>query len=217
VCAASPAEKARRWLEFALADLQLAELAPSSTGVAPQIRCYHAQQCAEKAIKASLIPLQIRSPFRHDLDELRDLIPSGWDVVTAHPDLAALTQWAVEARYPGNWPNPTDADARDAARQARVVWETILHDFERHGFDVAAFRYGEGAGVNESELEAHDGPFVGGEGEVAGDGPSRQWGKATCTRARQDGFQLLRIASRIDSYDLPCRRASSIAGANTRW
>ena len=79
-------------------------------------------------------------PFRHDLDRLRDALPQTWMVHNLHPDLSNLTEWCVEARYPGDWSEATDTDARDAARQARAVWETVLDDLERHGLDVSAFR-----------------------------------------------------------------------------
>jgi hypothetical protein len=51
-----------------------------------------------------------------------------------------LTQWAIEGRYPGNWPEATEQDARDAAALARDLWETVLADLDRHGLDVSAFR-----------------------------------------------------------------------------
>ena len=44
--------------------------------------------------------MEIEFPFTHDLDRLRDLLPEGWRVKTEFPDLAELTIWAVEARYP---------------------------------------------------------------------------------------------------------------------
>jgi HEPN domain-containing protein len=46
--------------------------------------CYHAQQAVEKALKGALTYLQIAFPFTHDLDRLRDLIPSTWDVTRLH-------------------------------------------------------------------------------------------------------------------------------------
>ena len=136
----SPAEAAGRWLRFARDDLELAEAGATTSDFAPHIGCFHAQQAAEKALKAILVFLQIYFPFRHDLDEVRDLVPPGWDVSTVHPDLSWLSQWATAGRYPGNWPEATDQDARDAARQARAVWETILDDLDRHGFNVSSFR-----------------------------------------------------------------------------
>jgi HEPN domain-containing protein len=136
----SPADEARRWPRFAQEDLKAAEAVAATGELAPHIGCYHAQQAAEKALKAILVYLQTRFPFRHDLDELRELIPQGWDITRVHPDLSALSQWVTEGRYPGNWPEPTESDASNAARQARAVWETIVDDLERHGLDVSAYR-----------------------------------------------------------------------------
>jgi HEPN domain-containing protein len=140
VAAPSIITETRRWLRFAHDDLKTAELAASSLDLAPHVGCFHAQQACEKAIKAILVFLQIPFPFRHDLDGLRNLVPVGWDILTAHPRLGTLTDWATVGRYPGNWPEATDTDARDAARQARAVWETVLNDLDRHGLDVSAFR-----------------------------------------------------------------------------
>jgi HEPN domain-containing protein len=120
--APGPADAAGRWLRFAREDLKVAEAAATSDDFAPHIGCFHAQQCAEKALKSILVYLQLTFPFRHDLDEIRDLIPPGWFVSIAFPDLSALTQWAIVGRYPGNWPEATDQDARDAAQQARDIW-----------------------------------------------------------------------------------------------
>ena len=100
----------------------------------PRHICWLAQQAAEKALKAVLIFLEVEFPWRHDLDALRNLIPTDWEVKEKHPDLAEITEWAVEARYPGDWPDATEADARLAAAQARAVWESVCADFVRHGF-----------------------------------------------------------------------------------
>lgn len=108
--------------------------------LAPRLACYHAQQAVEKALKAVLIFAGVGFPLRHDLDQLRNLIPAGWPLKQEHPNLGDLTEWAVEARYPGNWPDATDADARSAAAEARTVWEAVLRDLEDHGFDVKDFR-----------------------------------------------------------------------------
>lgn len=103
----------------------------------PRHICWLAQQAAEKVIKAVLVFLAIDFPWRHDLDALRNLIPTGWQVKDAYPDLAELTEWAIEARYPGDWPDATEDEAHSAATQARAVWDTLCADFARHGFDVA--------------------------------------------------------------------------------
>ncbi len=50
-----------RWVRYARDDLKVAELILEH-GQVPRAACFNAQQCAEKAMKASLIFLQI--PFR---------------------------------------------------------------------------------------------------------------------------------------------------------
>jgi HEPN domain-containing protein len=86
-------------------------------------------------LKAVLIFLQVDFPRTHDLDRLRHLIPGGWQVAQEHPDLADLTEWAVEARYPGDWPEATEADARAAAQHARAVWTSVTADLRRQGLE----------------------------------------------------------------------------------
>jgi HEPN domain-containing protein len=94
------------------------------------------QQAAEKAIKTVLVFLQVDFPRTHDLDALRNLVPDGWQLKIDHPDLASLTEWAVEARYPGDWPEAVEADARLAVQQARSVWESIRRDLGEHGLSI---------------------------------------------------------------------------------
>lgn len=127
-------EEARRWLAYAAEDLVTAEGIARSRTMPSRNACYHAQQTVEKALKAALIFLQIRFPFRHDLNELRDLLPNGWTVKIQHPNLSALTLWVVEARYPSGLPDATRSDARAAVREARTVYETVRMDMVTHGF-----------------------------------------------------------------------------------
>ena len=100
----------------------------------PRHCCWLAQQAAEKAIKAALVSEALSFPFRHDLDALRNLLPSGWRLKSVAPDLAALTEWAVEARYPGEWPDSTTEDAREAIQQARTVLDAVRADLVARGF-----------------------------------------------------------------------------------
>ena len=133
-------EDTERWLRIALVDLTGAERAIAVGGFGPSLPCYHAQQAVEKALKAGLIWSKIEPPRKLDLDLLRTLLPQTWMIHNLHPQLGDLSEWVSEARYPGDWPEPTDADAANAARQARAVWETVLDDLDRHGFDVSAYR-----------------------------------------------------------------------------
>jgi len=126
----------QRWLHYAREDLMAAEAMIGHQQIVSRHICWLAQQAAEKAIKAVLVFLQIDFPHHHDLDALRNLVPDGWQLKANHPDLADLTEWAVEARYPGDWPDATEADARSAITQARAVWTSVCADLAQHDFNV---------------------------------------------------------------------------------
>lgn len=85
---------------------------------------FHAQQCAEKYLKARLIEYGATFPKTHDLEAILQIVlpfePS-WDALRV--ELNALTDMAVEIRYPG-----ASADFHDAARAvetARKVRELV--------------------------------------------------------------------------------------------
>ena len=127
------ASEALRWLRFSGDDLDVAQHLLTSLPSAPRHVCSLSQQAAEKALKAALVLEGADFPFSHDLDALRNLLPPGWPVRTEHPDLAELTEWAVETRYPGDWPEPNDTDAARAEAEARAVHDSIASEFSRRG------------------------------------------------------------------------------------
>lgn len=60
------------WLRYARSDLALAELVPPSN-VLLETLCFHAQQVAEKALKAMLLHFTSQEPpFIHDIGHLLD-------------------------------------------------------------------------------------------------------------------------------------------------
>ncbi|MCK4624193.1 MAG: HEPN domain-containing protein [Phycisphaerae bacterium] len=120
--------EAMRWLRYAREDLSGAEEMMKQDNVFARHVCWLAQQAAEKAIKAGLVFLQTDFPKTHDLDALQNLLPDGWRSKTVCTDLADLTEWAVEARYPGDWPDATESDAAEALRQAGSVLQAIVDD-----------------------------------------------------------------------------------------
>lgn len=75
--------------------------------------CFHAQQCAEKYLKARLQEAGIPFPRLHSLPALLDLVVAIeplWEVQRGA--LATLSAFAVEVRYPGE--NADRALAREA-------------------------------------------------------------------------------------------------------
>ena len=126
-------EEALRWLRFSEEDISVAVRLISGAPTAPRHACWLSQQAAEKALKAALILEEVDFSFTHDLDALRNLLTDGWAVRDTHADMAELTEWAVETRYPGDWPEHTDADATRAVSQARSVHDSIVAEFKRRG------------------------------------------------------------------------------------
>ena len=123
-----------RWLRYAEEDLITAETLLAQAHIPPRQACWHAQQAAEKALKAVLIFLQIDFPRTHDLNVLRNLVPNSWHFKTEHPNLAKLTDWVADVRYPGKVPEPTKAEAITAVKQARVVWTDASAELAQQGF-----------------------------------------------------------------------------------
>lgn len=126
-------EEALRWLRFAQEDLVLAEKLLHLREATPRHICWLAQQAAEKALKAALLLEDVDVPRWHNLDALRNILPEGWSVKHECPDLAELTEWAVEARYPGDWPEATREEAARAVAQARDVVASIVRGFAQRG------------------------------------------------------------------------------------
>ena len=123
-----------RWLRHAEEDLTTAEIFLGHTHVPPRQSCWHAQQTAEKALKAVLIFLQIDFRRTHDLNVLRDLLPERWQLKTALPNLKDLNRWAVQARYPETAQEPTETDASTAVEHARSVWTSVSAELTQHGY-----------------------------------------------------------------------------------
>lgn len=119
-----------RWLRFSEEDIITAETLLEQTHIVPRQSCWFAQQSTEKALKAVLVFLQIDFPRTHDLDALRNLIPNNWQFKHEHTDLASLSEWAVEARYPSEWEEPTLTDARNAVEQARAVYKSVSDEIK---------------------------------------------------------------------------------------
>ena len=133
----TPEAETRRWLAYARSDLEAAQELLKKPDSYPRQVCFLAQQAAEKGLKAALVFAGIGVPHSHDLDALRNFLPEGWRVKAEHPDLGALSVWAVEARYPGDSPAAVEADARKAAQHAQAVWESVCADLAKRGLDTS--------------------------------------------------------------------------------
>ena len=122
--------EAQRWLEYAESDLQAARTLLESTEFYPRQVCFLAQQAGEKALKPILVFLEIQFPRTHDLDHIRELIPTGWKVKETFPQLYDLSVWAVESRYPGDMPDVVEDEARQTLHLAESVYEAVKAELE---------------------------------------------------------------------------------------
>lgn len=88
--------------------------------------CFHAQQAAEKHIKAYLLAREIDFPFVHDLERLLDLCIQCDPSFSELLGLALqLTPYAVGTRYePTFWPD--EATAREAVEDALAIKDFVL-------------------------------------------------------------------------------------------
>ena len=125
--------EALQWLEIVEEDLDVARRALSGNPARPRSACYHAQQAAEKALKAVLVFEAIEIPYTHDLLELLDLLPGDWLVRAPRADLRQLTAWSAGARYPGGSTAPNAEAAAAAEAAARSVYDDISAGFQRRG------------------------------------------------------------------------------------
>lgn len=118
-----PPDHPIEWLRFAKDDLNAARVGPDL--ISPEILCFHAQQAAEKSLKAVLIDQSADFPFTHDIGELLTILEGmGVSCVAGSPEANSLTRYAVSVRYPGLAEPVTLDEYRDALRLAEgiVAW-----------------------------------------------------------------------------------------------
>jgi len=127
-----PPEEVRKrivndWLDRANADIALAEHLLSEEAGFQNAIAFHCQQAAEKYLKALLTWWGTEFPKTHELARLIKLIE------THDPELAAsmfgvtvLTPYGVELRYPGDRPDVSQDEAREAAKLARQIRDSVL-------------------------------------------------------------------------------------------
>ncbi len=109
------------WLARARSDLAIARL-PLPTGACYEDLCFHAQQAAEKALKAVYQYHGWTFRYTHDLEELvTGLERQGLVVPSDVDDAIVLTSFAWEARYPGLTEAVSEEEYRDAIRHAEAV------------------------------------------------------------------------------------------------
>jgi HEPN domain-containing protein len=110
----------RAGAERAEEDHTLAQLALRRKNPLTYGAVFHAQQCAEKYLKALLVARNQTFPKTHDLAALSDLCTQSGLIVPVDQDaLQLLAAYAVQVRYPGE--DPIVEEARLALKTAQAV------------------------------------------------------------------------------------------------
>jgi HEPN domain-containing protein len=114
------------WLEKADADMELVEHLLRDESF-PNAIAFNSQQAAEKYLKAFLTANQMDFPKTHDLKELLKLVAKAdADLAASLRDTSILTPYGVDLRYPGDRPNATEDDAREAVGLADKVRGAVM-------------------------------------------------------------------------------------------
>lgn len=118
------------WLKFAFDDLHSAELLWAA-GIFNMV-CFHAQQCAEKALKAVLSALRQPIPRSHNLNRLRQIVEEalGYALDLDAESLRFLNDIYLDSRYPqelGLLPEgqPGAAEAQKALLEAEKIYSEL--------------------------------------------------------------------------------------------
>jgi HEPN domain-containing protein len=117
--------ESERWLRFAREDLRMAEIALSEELY--NQTCFHAQRCAEKAVKALLAHQRKVPPRTHSLGDLLNLLdPNPLAAISLEVQL--LDRFYIPTRYPDALPGslpeglPDEQDAQQALQLAQEVF-----------------------------------------------------------------------------------------------
>lgn len=121
----------QQWLGKAQRDLLAASVLLKTDLEDYENAGFHAQQAAEKYIKAFLVRYQIEFPKTHDIAILRQLVDK-IDRRTAEQLAPAdvLTPYGVTFRYPGASTIASRKDGQEALRVAEQVRDAVLEQLK---------------------------------------------------------------------------------------
>lgn len=116
----------RQWLDKAEQDMKASEALLTTEPPFLYPACFHAQQAAEKYLKALLTWHQIEFPKTHAIEQLLDLVKRA-DAQTASSlrDTTELSPYGVVIRYPGDQAEPNLEETRRAVELARKVRDAV--------------------------------------------------------------------------------------------
>jgi HEPN domain-containing protein len=122
------------WLRRARSNLARSRADHELPDVLYEDLCFDAQQAVEKSLKALLVQRKVAFPKTHAIADLLTLVhESGIEVPEEIRQAAALTEYAVEARYPGLSEDVTQDDYAQAVELAERVLNWAESIISRYG------------------------------------------------------------------------------------
>ena len=116
-----------KWMRRADEDLAVAEQLLSDRVPYFGAVGFHAQQAAEKYLKAFLVWHQIEFPKTHDLNKLLQLVATTNSALSGSLQrIGALTDYGVDTRYPADLPDLTSNEASRAVELAQETKHAVL-------------------------------------------------------------------------------------------
>lgn len=130
--------KVKQWLIHGDEDLRLAVHAMTLQGEEPPYRpiAYHAQQCAEKYLKAFLVYCVVDFPYTHNISILLELCGEHADWPVELQDSEQLTLYSITTRYPGEDEQISEAEAKQAIELAQQVRTRVRTALTQLGLDL---------------------------------------------------------------------------------
>lgn len=126
-------QKHKEWLEFAKEDLRVAHILMDENHISIRAALYHAQQCAEKTLKGSLVYKTTKQPPRtHDLPGLVEhCAVIDKDFNSIKQDAFDVNPFSVATRYPADAHHiPFVDDTIATIKQAEVILNFVIHKIE---------------------------------------------------------------------------------------
>lgn len=121
----------QQWLVKGHKDLQVAQVLLEGEFDDYESVAFHAQQAAEKFIKAFLVRHQIEFPKTHNIALLRQLVVQADRAVASQLTPAeVLTPYGVEFRYPGDLAPLSRKQGEHALRLAQQVRDMVLESLK---------------------------------------------------------------------------------------
>ncbi|MCU0646336.1 MAG: HEPN domain-containing protein [bacterium] len=129
--------KVKLWIFHAEEDLRLAEHGLKLKSACPyRLIAYHAQQCAEKYLKAYLVHQKVDFPYTHNISILLELCVEHVNWPEEIKNAEELTPYAITTRYPGEYEVVTKENTQKAIQIAKFVRSVVRASLILEGVNI---------------------------------------------------------------------------------